>query len=222
MSRKATPVFSRVYRGLIQAFHPFFREFPKISDYTYPEASVHGRFQPPHNGHLEYILTAKRQCEFLWIGITSYDIHNLHFIDVAPHRIERTANPLTYFERVQIITEMLVDAGVARSEFTCIPFPIEEPELLPTFLSNSIPCLITVYDQWGREKKKRLEHQGYKVDVLYERAVKDIEGRAIRDKIRLGVGDWEKMVPSATVKAILDLNLANRLAELARGDVHGL
>ena len=40
----------------------------------YEQGSVHGRFQPPHNGHLEYILAAKVQVKFLWIGIARYDI----------------------------------------------------------------------------------------------------------------------------------------------------
>jgi nicotinamide mononucleotide adenylyltransferase len=188
----------------------------------YPEALVHGRFQPPHNAHLEYMLAAKLRCEFLWIGITSYDIRRLLFMDTAPHRIERTANPLTYFERVQVITEMLVDAGIARSEFACTPFPIEEPEALPAFLSNSIPCLTTVYDEWSRQKMIRLEHQGYTNIVLYERAVKAIEGRVIRENIRLGKSDWEKMVPSATVKAIRLLNLAARLTKLGMDDIDGI
>src|SRR5438045_3217769 len=106
----------------------------------YEEGCIHGRFQPPHNGHLEYILEAKRRCEFLWIGITSYNIRKLYLMDAAPHRAQRAANPLTYFERVQIITEMLIDAGLARSEFACTPFPIEQPEELPSFLSTTIPC----------------------------------------------------------------------------------
>lgn len=187
----------------------------------YREVAVHGRFQPPHNGHLEYILAAKRWCEFLWIGITSYDIRRLHFMDVAPHRIDQTANPLTYFERVQIITEMLLDAGIPRSEFACTPFPIEEPEALPAFLSNTIPCLTTVYDEWGRQKMLRLEHQGYKNIVLYERTIKAIEGRVIRENIRLRGSDWEKMVPPSTVRAVHRLKLAERLTRLAMGDING-
>jgi len=36
--------------------------------------SIHGRFQPFHNEHLDYVLRALDRCDFLWIGITQYDI----------------------------------------------------------------------------------------------------------------------------------------------------
>ena len=37
---------------------------------------VHGRFQPLHLKHMEYILAAKMRCRKLYIGITNPD--NLH------------------------------------------------------------------------------------------------------------------------------------------------
>ena len=33
---------------------------------------IHGRFQGLHNGHMEYLLTAKKRCDFLVIGITNF------------------------------------------------------------------------------------------------------------------------------------------------------
>ncbi len=41
---------------------------------SFAEGCVHGRFQPFHNGHLEYVLAAQSRCAFLWVGITKYDI----------------------------------------------------------------------------------------------------------------------------------------------------
>jgi nicotinamide mononucleotide adenylyltransferase len=70
------------------------------------QGSVHGRFQPFHNEHLEYLLAAHRLCTFLWIGITKYDLDN----EVSPLGRDREKpenNPLSYFERVSIITEAL-------------------------------------------------------------------------------------------------------------------
>jgi cytidyltransferase-like protein len=203
---------------------PFFlAQGAHTMDTIYPEASVHGRFQPPHNGHLEYILEAKRRCEFLWVGIVRYNIRESLPSPVAPHRAQRMANPLTYFERVQIITEMLLDAGIPRHEFSCTPFPIDEPELLPDFMSKSIPCFTTIYEPWNREKIARLEQLGYQVVVLYERTktAKIFEGQVIRENILSGQSDWEKMVPAATVKAVSRLNLKARLAKLANGGQNG-
>lgn len=190
-------------------------------DKIYPEASVHGRFQPPHNGHLEYILTAKRRCEFLWIGLARHNIRDLLPCTTAPHRADRMANPLTYFERVQIMTGMMRDAHVPRSEFACTPFPIDEPDILPDFMSKSIPCFTTIVGPWNREKIARLEQLGYKVVVLFEytEEKRPFEGRVIRNIILSGESDWEKMVPAATIRAVHHLNLSARLAELTNNNV---
>ena len=34
---------------------------------------IHGRFQPFHNGHLEYMRGAAEQSDELWVGITNPD-----------------------------------------------------------------------------------------------------------------------------------------------------
>ena len=56
---------------------------------------VHGRFQPLHLKHMEYILAAKMRCRKLYIGITNPD--NLHTRESVHdiRRSERSANPLT-------------------------------------------------------------------------------------------------------------------------------
>jgi nicotinamide mononucleotide adenylyltransferase len=44
-----------------------------IMDYTKRTIGVvHGRFQPFHNGHLEYVLSAKQKCDFLYVGIAMW------------------------------------------------------------------------------------------------------------------------------------------------------
>lgn len=188
---------------------------PRIT--RYPEGSVNGRFQPPHNDHLDYMLMAKQRCDFLWIGITRYNVQNPLSCAKAPHRSERLANPLTFFERVQVISEMLLDAGVSRSEFSCIPFPIDEVDLLPDFISRSAPCFTTVCDAWNHEKVARLEQLGYKVIVLKEGTERDIRirGERIRADICEGGRAWEVMVPPATVRSVYRLDLHRRLNLLA-------
>lgn len=188
---------------------------PRIT--VYPEGCVHGRFQPPHDDHLQYILTAKRRCEFLWVGITRPDARNQLPCPEAPHRAGEMANPLSFFERVQIITEMLVDVGVPRNEFSCVPFPIDEPELLPDFMSRSIPCFTTIYDNWNREKIERLRTLSQKVIVLKEgrEEEKGIRGEKIRAYIRDGNRDWENLVPPATRRAVYRLDVRARLESVS-------
>src|SRR6266516_1983774 len=128
-----------------------------------PFASAHGRFQPLHNQHLEYLLAAKQLCEFLWIGITMPDITPLHLNPLGRHRERPDANPLTYFERISMISDTLVDIGVAYDAFGFVPFPIETPVSLANYLPIHIPCFTTICEQWNREKIAVLEGLGYTV-----------------------------------------------------------
>src|SRR5438876_3245326 len=181
---------------------------------TLPEGSVHGRFQPFHNEHLEYMLEAKKQCEFLWIGITKYDID----AEVSPLGRERDKpenNPLTYFERISIITEALQAKGIHREAFAFIPFPIEHETKLKQFLSSAVPCFTTICEPWNREKIEVLKRQGYAVRVLWERE-KKITGSSIREQIINGEIGWHTLVPGATVAAVNRLNLGERLRQLRR------
>lgn len=179
----------------------------------YTEASAHGRFQPLHNGHMEYLLEAKRRCSFLWVGITA----------VEPQQFEKAAqtarekpenNPLTYFERTSIISEALVETGLSRADFGFVPFPIEFPERLPNFMPKTVPCLTTICEEWNRKKITLLQNLGYEVVVLYERPRKEITGQQIREDIMRHGDWWRSHVPNATIRAAETLDVASRLRRL--------
>jgi nicotinamide mononucleotide adenylyltransferase len=178
--------------------------------------SVHGRFQPFHNEHVEYVLAAKARCEFLWIGITKYDITPIEASPLARPRERPDHNPLTYFERINMIKEALVESGLDRGSFSFVPFPIETPNRLPLFMPTSIPCFTTIREDWNREKIRVLEACGYEVIVLWERLEKTIKGSVIRDDIMRGGSGWRGMVPPATSRAVDRLELRNRLIELLK------
>jgi nicotinamide mononucleotide adenylyltransferase len=178
--------------------------------------SVHGRFQPFHNDHLEYVLAAKERCRFLWIGITKYDITPIEASPLARLRERPDHNPLTYFERVEMITDVLHEAGIDRASFGFIPFPIETPSRLPVFMPTSIPCFTTIREDWNREKIRVLRGCGYEVIVLWERLEKTISGGTIRENIIQGRDEWRGMVPRATAGVIDRLSLRERLLELSK------
>jgi nicotinamide mononucleotide adenylyltransferase len=112
------------------------------------QGSVHGRFQPFHNDHLQYLLAAKEQCKFLWVGITKYDITQFDANPLGSHRERPENNPLTYFERITMIREAVVEADVPIGSFGFVPFPIETPSHLPAFMPISIPCFTTICEDW--------------------------------------------------------------------------
>lgn len=187
-----------------------------ITKNSYEQGAVNGRFQPPHLDHLKYMTTAKEQCEFLWIGITRYDIRENISCIADPHRSEIMANPLTYYERISIISEMLREAGIDRKSFGFIPFPIDTPDKLPDFLPTSIPCFTTICDGWNHFKIQELIRVGYNVIVLWEEPNSKIRGQLIRESIHKGDNEWMSMVPSATQRAIERLDLRKRFIEAYR------
>ena len=85
---------------------------------------IHGRFQPFHNGHLEYLLAAAARCDRLLVGITNPDRLRTRPEPEDPVRHLPESNPFTYTERL-LMTEAA--AGAAGLEITVIPFPMDRP-----------------------------------------------------------------------------------------------
>jgi nicotinamide mononucleotide adenylyltransferase len=182
-----------------------------MNDRVVAEGSVHGRFQPFHNEHLEYVLAAQKRCEFLWVGITKYDLAT-ETSPLGRDREKPENNPLTYFERISIILEALTDAGVPRERFSFVPFPIEHPQKLGQFLATSVLCFTTICEPWNLEKIEVLKKEGYAVDVLWQRD-KRVTGHQIREQLVNGEVGWKEQVPDATVRALERLNIAKRLRQ---------
>lgn len=179
------------------------------------EGSAHGRFQPFHKDHLEYVLAAKERCEFLWIGITKYDIAPDQLNPLGRVRERPESNPLTFYERQRMIRRSLVAKGVAESDFGFVPFPIETPTHLPLFHPTHIRCFTTIREEWNREKIGVLRAAGYEVEVLWERGEKAIQGTIIRASLIAGDTLWPEMVPPEVAESIREIDLASRLRRLA-------
>ncbi len=176
--------------------------------------SIHGRFQPFHNEHVDYALAALKSCDFLWIGITQYDIEELKKCKDSPNRGVLSSNPLTYLERINIIKDALLDANIDRAKFDFIPFPIDEPEKLYQFVDINTVCFTTIRESWNRSKVERLSQAGYKVEVLWENLEdKEVSSTLIRESLLNGNGLWKKMVQPSSQRHINSLDLAKRLQE---------
>lgn len=177
-----------------------------------PVASVHGRFQPPHLEHLEYILAALDKAQYLYIGVTQFE--RAHLADIpggGGHRGDISGNPLTYFERTELLTRALHGEGISPGRYRIVPFPIERPTELGDFLPRDIPVLTTRVDEWNDRKIDLLQGLGYRVEVLYERDPKGVAGSEIRKLISQSDDRWTSMVPPATVDYLKSLDLPARL-----------
>lgn len=181
---------------------------------------MHGRFQPLHNGHLEYILAALERCDYLFVGITQYRHRELVRVDVedATHRAEPRNNPLTYFERDQVLRTVLRANGVAAERFSVLPFPIEHPAELSGFLATEVPIFTTTYDKWNEEKIRTLEEVGYQVINLWSRDEKAFVGRQIRSLMAANDPRWREQVPASAAALYDKFALPSRLRRLAPSD----
>jgi nicotinamide-nucleotide adenylyltransferase len=174
---------------------------------------VHGRFQPFHSGHLEYLRAAAGLAERLLVGITNPDRFRLREEAADRSRHTAEANPFTYTERLMMVDAVLRDERIAA---LVVPFPVSQPELWPDYVPAGTVHFVRVFDDWGAEKVDRLRAAGFEVRVLDRGARKRISGTEVRALIRSG-GRFEELVPPAVAGFIgslagaraLDLPLAS-------------
>lgn len=172
---------------------------------------VNGRFQPLHHGHMEYIFEAKKLCQKLIVGITNPDTDSFAVSKANPHRSTSEGNPFTYYERMEMIRDTLIDSGLDFSTFDVVPFPINSPKLIHCYVPKKATIFFTVYDSWGADKIGRLKHNGFATKTLWERSpdAKITTGSEIRNRIAHDK-EWGHLVPSAVYRYITERELTNR------------
>lgn len=178
---------------------------------------VHGRFQVLNLKHMEYILAAKMRCSKLYIGLTNPD--PLHTRDSVndENRSAKSANPLTYLERCEMIKGAMREFKVPESEYEIIPFPINYPEYIFQYAPKDATYFMGLCDAWDEEKYKILSSLGAKIEVLWRR---DPENKGITSSwVRSCIAtdqEWAHMVPKS-VYAYLTVNqLDQRIKRLEK------
>lgn len=159
---------------------------------------IHGRFQPFHNGHLEYLRGAAARSERVFVGITNPDPRRVKEEPSDPLRHLPESNPFTYTERLLMIEAVAADEAIP---VHVIPFPVNEPELWPAYVPEGVTQYLRLFSDWGGTKLERMRAARYEVVILDEGAEKEISGRDVRDAIRSGSG-WEALVPPAVARVI--------------------
>lgn len=181
---------------------------------------IHGRFQLLHNDHMKYLLAGKEKCEHLIIGICNPEVDLTKYTKANPHRSKKSSNPLTFFERMECIKYSLLEAGVKQEEFDIVPFPINFPEKILNYTPKDAKYYMTIYDEWGEEKRKSLkEDLGLEVEVLWKVTLeeKGISACDIRKYIQEGK-QWKQYVPHFVYKYITEKGLDIRIKELLDAD----
>ena len=160
---------------------------------------VLGRFQPFHLGHLNLIQTVlnDKKKPLICIGSAQY----AHTKD----------NPFTVKERKDMI-QLIMDE--LNCNYTIYEIPdINNYDKYVSHLEEFVPKFDTVYS--GNKLVQRLfKNAGYKI-VIPEMINREVwEGAAIRQAMTEG-DEWEVAIPPQIVSMIRDLNVIERLKNLA-------
>ena len=160
---------------------------------------VLGRFQPFHLGHLNLIQTVlnDKKEPLICIGSAQY----AHTKD----------NPFTVKERKDMI-QLIMDE--LNCNYTIYEIPdINNYDKYVSHLEEFVPKFDTVYS--GNKLVQRLfKNAGYKI-VIPEMINREVwEGAAIRQAMTEG-DEWEVAIPPQIVGMIRDLNVIERLKNLA-------
>jgi cytidyltransferase-like protein len=178
---------------------------------------IHGRFQMLHLGHMEYLLAGKSRCDFLYIGVTNPDPELTAPNSNDLKRTNLSANPFTYYERLQMLCNAMLESGVNRNQFEIVPFPINYPQLLKYYVPLDATFFVTVYDTWGEHKLKTLQDLGVNVDLMWRRTMDErlTSGTEVRTLIA-NDGEWESLIPKSTVEYLRNWKLIERVKSLCK------
>ena len=162
---------------------------------------IHGRFQPFHNGHLEYLRGAAARSGEVFVGITNPDPSRVVPETSDPVRHLPESNPWSYAERMLMVKAAAQDLGLDLARVHPIPFPVNEPELWAAYVPAGVTQYIRLFSDWGGTKLDRLREAGYEVVVLDEGSEKEVSGVEVRTLLRDG-GEWEALVPPGVARVI--------------------
>ena len=166
-----------------------------------PYGMVHGRFQPFHHGHLEYVLSALQHCDHLIVGITNPDPSLIVQEPADPDRHLPAANLFTFFERQWMVRAALAEARCEAQQVSVVPFPIHHPERWQFYCPPGTRQFVRLFSAWGREKVERFQAMGWPVTVLDAGVKKQVSGTDVRRRLLVGQG-WEELVPAAVARIL--------------------
>ena len=162
---------------------------------------IHGRFQPFHLGHLEYLRGAADRSDEIFVGITNPDPTRIRPEPADPLRHLPASSPWSYVERLLMAKAAAADIGLDLARVHVIPFPVNEPELWPAYVPAGVTQYLRLFSDWGGTKLERLRAAGYEVEILDAGAEKEVSGADVRAALSAG-GDWDALVPPGVAAII--------------------
>ena len=170
---------------------------------------IHRRFQPFHNGHLDYLRGALGRAKRVIVGVTNPEARTIFEVSSDTHRHRADANPYPFYIRARMIQESILSCPACCGRFadvTIVPFPIHTPEVWLNYIpSVGVVQFMRILDPWDHEKKRTFEANGYKVEMI--EGERETSGTEIRTKLGAGEPDWTEKVPEGTRRVLEALSL---------------
>jgi nicotinamide-nucleotide adenylyltransferase len=161
---------------------------------------IHGRFQPFHNGHFDYLQQAFDQVNELIIGITNPDPTMIAEVTSDIHRHLPDANPFSYYQRAEMIRRSILLEPRIRDRIgniLIVPFPINRPELWKYYLPmQDTVQFMRILDSWDEQKCEMFRREGFRVEILEAKRV--TSGTEIRAEMTNHESAWQNKVPRGT------------------------
>src|SRR3989442_11177029 len=132
---------------------------------------IHGRFQPFHNGHLEYLRGAAALSDELFVGVTNPDPRRIKEEPSDPLRHLPESNPFSYVERLLTIEAVTEDERIRAH---VIPFPVNEPELSTAYVPAGVTHQLRLFSGFGCTKLALMRDAGHRGGVLDEGCCKEL------------------------------------------------
>jgi nicotinamide-nucleotide adenylyltransferase len=164
-----------------------------------------GRFQPFHNGHLAAVRYALKRVDYLYIVVGS------------AQRSHERYNPFTAGERIMMIKAALDEAKVDPSRWMLIPVQDAESHSVWTAtLKSTVPKFDIVFSN-DTLTIRLLKEEGIEVVPIPYLDRDQYSATNVRNRI-LERKDWEKLVPPAIARMVMELDGVDRVRSMINKD----
>ncbi len=163
-----------------------------------PLAVVHGRFQPPHNGHVRYILASLERAERVAIGICTPTICTPEEAAVSGFPCTAEENPFTFTERVDMISAALEAEGISKDRYSFTEFPSDYVGVCDMF-PKDVVFFLSHTGTGDDAKKAHLASLGLTTETVIALSYEDWRERSgdVRTGLADGTDAWTALVPPA-------------------------
>ena len=175
---------------------------------------VHGRFQPPHSGHVRYLLAAFVRAERVLIGISTPKICSEEEAARTGFPCTLALNPFSYSEREGMLRAALDEADIDASRYSFVDFPSDYAGL-STLVPADAVFLMSVTGAGDERKISHLASLGYATEIVIEIPESEERQHAheVRESVRKGTDAWKALVPKSIAEYLRENGLLDKLRQ---------